>query len=191
MNLQKKLIMNKLFYIVLFTLLFIFSCSDNDEAKTRKVDYDPAVMPDQIGRDVKVIFADSSITKAVLYAGVAKIYNKRKETILDSNVRVEFFEENIHTSTLTCKEAKIDDKTKNMLAKKDVVVVSLEENRKLETSILSWDESTRRIYSTEYVKITTENEIIEGYGFESDPDLTDYRLHKVSGIQNIEGRKNE
>jgi LPS export ABC transporter protein LptC len=92
---------------------------------------------------------------------------------------------------LTSKKAKIDDRTKNMLASDSVVVISLESARKLETEILEWNELEQRIYSTEFVKITTENEIIKGYGFESDPNLTDYKLHKVSGIQNISGVDNE
>jgi LPS export ABC transporter protein LptC len=183
--------MNKLFYfLTLIFLIFLFSCS-GDENTTRKVDFNPDVMPDQNGIDIKVVFTDSTQKKAVLYAGLAEIYNKRKETLLDSNVRVEFYKNNIHVSTLTSKKAKIDDRTKNMLASDSVVVISLESARKLETEILEWNELEQRIYSTEFVKITTENEIIKGYGFESDPNLTDYKLHKVSGIQNISGVDNE
>jgi hypothetical protein len=71
--------MNKLFYfLTLIFLIFLFSCS-GDENTTRKVDFNPDVMPDQNGIDIKVVFTDSTQKKAVLYAGLAEIYNKRKE----------------------------------------------------------------------------------------------------------------
>ncbi len=184
--------MNKFYYYITpLIILFVFSCGGNDDSGARKVDYNPEVMPDQTGRDVKVVFADSSVIKAVLYAGIAEIYNKRKETLLDSNVKVEFYKNGNNVSTLTSKKAKIDDRTKNMLAMGDVVVVSHEAPRTLKTEVLEWDEVKQRIYSTEFVEITTEREIIKGYGFESDPNLTDYKLHKVSGIQNISRGNNE
>lgn len=184
--------MHKLIYnISILSFILFISCGGAENSNSRKVDYNPDVMPDQTGKDVKVVFADSSVTKAILYAGIAEIYNKRKETLLDSNVKVEFYKNGIHASTLTSNKARIDDRTKNMLASGNVVVVSHEAPRTLITEVLEWDELKQRIYSTEFVKITTENEIIKGYGFESDPNLTDYKLHKVSGIQNISRGNNE
>lgn len=174
------------------SIIFLFvSCGDDEPFVRKTIDYDPSVMPDQISRDVKVMFADSSVTKAILYAGVAKIYNQRKETLLDSGVKVNFYKKNEPVSILTAREALIDDRTKNMIAKKNVVVKSIKDNRKLETEILEWNDKRKKLYSTEYVKITTEKEIIEGYGFESDPNLTDYKLQKVSGIQQLKGNKDE
>lgn len=160
---------------------------------SRTIDYDPETEPDQVSYDVEVAFIDSSFTKAILYAGRARIYEKRAETLLDSGVKTLFFKKYRaeEVSILTAKKAKIDDRTMNMIAREDVVVVGKEKDMRLETEILEWKNKERKLYSTEYVEITTEKEIIRGYGFESDPNLTNYKIFKVSGIQNISEEQNE
>lgn len=142
------------------------------------------VPPDQVSWNVEVIFADSAFTKAVLYANRARVYEKEKETLLDGDLLVDFYSKrtNKKSSKLTADSARIDDNTKNMLARGNVVVISDSTGTKLETDVLEWIEREQKLYSTEYVKITTPNEIIEGYGFESDPKLENYTIHKVSGV---------
>lgn len=70
-----------------------------------------------------------------------------------------------------------------MLAQGNVIVVAESKGRRLETQLLEWDNLRQKIYSTEYVTITTPTEIINGYGFESDPNLNEYKINRVSGIQ--------
>ncbi len=142
-------------------------------------------MPDQISWDFEAIFVDSSFTKAILNAKRARIYNMRRETLLDSGLRVEFMSKTSgkRVSLLTADSARIDDETKNMLAKGNVFVVSDSSHTTLETSLLEWDQKTQKLYSTEYVKIVSPNEVITGIGFESDPNLNNYKIKKVSGVQ--------
>ncbi len=142
-------------------------------------------LPDQISWDFEAIFVDSSFTKAILNARRARIYNDRKETLLDSGLRVEFMSKasGKRVSLLTADSARIDDNTKNMLARGNVYVISDSSNTTLETSLLEWDQKAQKLYSTEYVKIVSPNEVITGIGFESDPNLNNYKIKKVSGEQ--------
>lgn len=182
--------MIKIIPVVIF--LFMLSCSEENKV-SKTIEYDPATQPDQISYDVVVDFIDSSFTKAILYAGRARIFERRSETLLDSSVEVHFFKKETgkKASVLTSRKARIDDRTMNMIAEEDVVVVGKEREIRLETEILEWNNSTRKLYSTEFVEITTEDEIIRGYGFESDPNLTNYKIFKVSGIQKINEARNE
>jgi LPS export ABC transporter protein LptC len=63
---------------------------------------------------------------------------------------------------------------------RDSVVVINEGNDKLETEILYWDEKKDLIYSDRFVKITNEDQIVMGTGFESDPRLNKRKIKKVS-----------
>ena len=166
----------------------MFACSKQDgKVPASDISLKDEIRPDQISYATEVAFVDSSFTKAILEAGRARVFNKEQETLLDSSVKVTFFDRDNPNkiSILTCDSARIDDKTKNMIAKGNVVVISDSQNMKLETSLLEWKNDKQRLYSTEFVKITTEHEILKGYGFESDPDLKDYKIFKVSGSQNI------
>ncbi|MCO5251392.1 MAG: LPS export ABC transporter periplasmic protein LptC [Candidatus Kapabacteria bacterium] len=179
-------------YILIFAFLNVAllcsSCDIDFEGKQEEVDKSKAAIihdkPDQIAYDIEVLFVDSSFTKAILKARKARIYNERYETFLDSGMQVTFFERNsAEFSILTADSARIDDRTKNMLAQGNVIVVAESKGRRLETELLEWDNLRQKIYSTEFVTITTPTEIIKGYGFESDPNLNEYVINRVSGIQ--------
>ena len=51
----------------------------------------------------------------------------------------------------------------------------------LNTEHLIWEEKTEKIHTDEFVKITTEDEVIFGHGFESNQDFSKYRIKKIKG----------
>lgn len=178
--------MKNLLFICFAFVFLLLACSE--EKKIPKYDSkfikEAEEQPDQISYDFEAIFVDSSFTKAKLSAINARIYNRRKETWLDSNVRVQFFSQNsANSSILTCDTVRIDDLTKNMLARGRVLVVSDSTGTTLQTSVLQWDDKQKKLFSTEFVIINSPFEKIEGYGFESDQYLDNYIIYKVTGVQ--------
>ncbi len=61
----------------------------------------------------------------------------------------------------------------------------------INTEQMFWDSKNGKIYSDEFIKITTETQIITGYGFESDEKLENYTIKNVSGILEIEENKEQ
>lgn len=177
--------MQKRLSIIVF-FLFLIACSSKEDQR-RSISTDKLGDADQVSRNIKVYFVDSSYTKAVLDGAIARIYNSRNETVIDSGLRVNFLdkEDGSSVSVLTADSATIDDITKNMIAEGNVVVISDSSKTKLTTSRLEWLDKRKKLFSSKYVEIESPNEIIKGYGFESDPDLTNYVILKVSGIQRI------
>ncbi len=177
----------KIIFSTIAAIILLFSSCENNEYVPGKAADSLAQedMPDQVSWDITVYFYDSSFTAAKLQARRARIFQDRQETLLDSGLQVDFYSRKSggRGSVLTANNARIDDQTGNMLARGDVVVISDSNNTKLETSVLEWNDKTQKLYSTEFVKITSPNEIITGYGFESDQNLTNYTIHKVSGYQ--------
>jgi lipopolysaccharide export system protein LptC len=51
----------------------------------------------------------------------------------------------------------------------------------LETEHLIWNQETEKVYTEEFVKITTKDEVIFGKGLESNQDFTKYVIKKISG----------
>jgi LPS export ABC transporter protein LptC len=173
---------------VVFTFIFICSCAEKKQAqKNKNSQTTPStkLLPDQISYDVVVKFVDSSFTKAVLKANRARVYQDRFETILDSGVQVEFMSRTSYRrmSLLTADSVRIDDRTKNMLAGGNVHVYSDSTHTTLETTLLEWNNKTQKLYSTEFVKIKSPMERIQGTGFESDQYLNNYTIFRPSGEQ--------
>lgn len=172
------------FLILLGCCLVCISCGDRPPMA--KVSDDPFVSaPSQMATNIVVTFSDSSHVKARLYASVGRIFDQEQKTTMSGPVTVDFFDrDNLHpVARLTSDSCVVDDRTKNMVAIGNVRVVSLRRNLTLTTGELSWIHATQRIRSDDAVMIETPNERINGIGFESNQDLTEYRLARVRGVQ--------
>ena len=55
-------------------------------------------------------------------------------------------------------------------------------NEKFLTQQLFWDQRTHKLYSDSFIHIERTDRVLEGYGFESNEQLTRYTIKKVSGI---------
>lgn len=140
-----------------------------------------ATLPSQESWNTTVTFTDSGIVKAILKAGHIAAFEASKQTQLDSGVHVDFFDEHgVHSSVLTSRTGKVDENTNNLEAIGNVVVVS-DSGVVVETEKLFWDNQRQLIHSDEFVKITSPKENLQGHGFESDQNLKNYKIFKVTG----------
>ena len=51
---------------------------------------------------------------------------------------------------------------------------------------LIWDQNKKKIFSDKFVKVTTEDEIMFGNGFESNEDFSEYKVKKLTGQLKID-----
>ena len=89
------------------------------------------------------------------------------------------------SSKLTAKYAISFEKKDVMVARNDVVVIN-SEGEKLNTEELSWSKQHHRIFTEEFVTITTEDEVIYGHGLDANEDFSRYTIKKISGIIEVE-----
>lgn len=174
-----------LIIILVFINLFYSGCENKDSKETLfdSTFTNSADSPDQIFRHFEVFFYDSSSKKARLTANSAKMYFKSKRTLVDTNVYCEFYDikTNKISTVLQSDSAIVEDDTKNMYAYGNVKVSSDSSKTKLTSQELKWDNQKQILISNKYVKIDSPYEIIEGYGFESNLNLTNYKIFRVSG----------
>lgn len=169
---------------LLSALLFGVIACESDQTQTIKTDsLSVDTEADQTAWEFEVDFVDSSAKKATLVGKIARIYEDRRETWISGGLTVDFFSEETgeKVSDLRADSAKIDDATNDILAYGDVVVVDDSSNTTLYTDLLMWKNFDRKLYSTEFVRIVTPTEVVEGIGFESDINLENYKIFKVSG----------
>ncbi len=184
-NTFKNIVKNTLLVTLVTINVFYVGC-DNKEEQTTLFDStftNSADSPDQIFRHFEVFFYDSSSKKARLTAKSAKMFFKSKRTLVDTNVYCEFYDTKTNkiSTILQSDSAIIEDDTKNMYAYGNVKVSSDSSKTKLTSQELKWDNQKQILISNKYVKIDSPYEIIEGYGFESNLNLTNYKIYRVSG----------
>jgi LPS export ABC transporter protein LptC len=162
--------------------LFIYGCTREKVEPTVNIQLTAEEIPDQESWNSTIFFTDSGRTRAILIAGHLRVFSKNKETLLDSNIRIEFYNnKEIHTTTLTAKRGRVDEKTNNLYAIDSVVAVN-DSGIVITSDEMMWRNKDRKIVSDKYVTIVSPNEIIEGYGFESDQNLRNYIIYNITYI---------
>lgn len=161
-------------------LLWLAGCAEKIKPSVLP-SIDSKSLPQQESWNSTIVLSDSGTLRAVIDAGYIQKYDMPRETLLREGVRVYFYGDSAkHTSTLTSDEGKVDELTNNLEATGNVIVLS-DDSTRLRTQKLFWDHATQRIHTPEYVFITSPREEVQGKGFESDQQLRNYRIFRVTG----------
>ncbi len=170
------------FLTILLLLLFLAGCDDEKVKPSINTSLNVEELPAQESWNSKVFFTDSGKTQAVLHSGHIRIFSGTQETLLDSNVKVEFYNDlEKVTTVLTSKRGRVDDITQNLYAIDSVVAVN-DSGVTLITPELMWRNEDKKIISSKYVTILTQQEKIQGYGFESDQSLNNYVIYNITYV---------
>lgn len=135
------------------------------------------LLPIETAVDLQIIYSDSANIKAIIFAPIFERYvGTEIYTEMNKGVNVKFYDEagNI-ISTLTSNYAIHKTEEKIMEVRKEVEVVNVK-GEKLKTEYLQWNEQTGRIFTNEFVTITTAGNTIMGNGLESDQEFTNYTI---------------
>ncbi|HNY43543.1 MAG: LPS export ABC transporter periplasmic protein LptC [Bacteroidota bacterium] len=133
---------------------------------------------------LETVYSDSGIIKLKIYAPKLVRYEKREIPcdIYEKGLFVEFYNRSMLVSgTLRCNYAKYSIKEELWEAKSNVEINNSDNNEKINTEQLFWDMKAERIYSDKFVRITTEDEILYGEGFESNQEFTNWKIIKPTG----------
>lgn len=171
--------------VVVMLLLFsvtLFSC--NQEVKeVVEVSSDPEKSYTMKATQVNTLISDSGITRYRVKAKEWLVFGNAKEphSYFPEGIYVEKFDTTFHT------EASIKADTAYYFDKKglwrligNVEVESLQGER-FNTSELFWDQKAEKVYSDKYIRIQQKEQIITGVGFESNQNMTRYRIFNSQG----------
>ncbi|MBC8214739.1 MAG: LPS export ABC transporter periplasmic protein LptC [Candidatus Marinimicrobia bacterium] len=109
--------------------------------------------------------------------------NNNEDALLSGNVVADFFDDDgNHTSLMLSDSAMINEGANNFEAFSNVVVIS-DSGLTLRTEKLFWDNRYKLITSKDSVLFTTESkDTLQGIGFESDMDLSNWKILKPTGV---------
>lgn len=174
--------MIKRLYLFITSLTFLLVACTTDTEKVTLL-AEPSQLPAETGKNILITYSDSGYTRAKVFAPYLERFatETRNETLMKQGITIYFYDKDMKVdSYLKSKWATRYDKDKKMIARNDVVMV----NRKgdtLNTEELIWDETTQKIYSDKFIRITTPEEIIMGEGFESNTAFTKYKIFSIRG----------
>ena len=173
-------------YLLIF-LPMVFNSCENDLAKVKSLTAGEK-FPTEVVKDAVVLYSDSAILRVRLTAPKMEHYHEEEEPYVEltEGINLVFYNElGEVTSHLTADYAINYVQFGRLEAKGNVVLIN-EIGEKLNTEHLIWKQREERIYSEEFVKITTAEEIIWGNGFESNQSFTNFKIKDIRGTIMVE-----
>ena len=145
-------------------------------------------IPDQEARDFALTESSEGKKSWTLRASYAAMYNDRN--LVDAQtVRIEFFNDKGETySTLTADQGLVHQQTNDLEARGHVHIVTTT-GVTLETDSLRWLNTTGKIVSDAFVRVTRKHDVVTGWGFESDANLDHFHLSREvrAEVREVEG----
>ena len=170
--------------ITIATIFFV-GCENDIDIVNSVTSVNKKKQPNELSRNVAFFYSDSARVRSKLksplvehYMGVKPYYEMNK------GLEVIFFD-SIHKeqSKLSANYGIFydnDNKMNIMEAKGNVIVIN-NKKEKLNTEHLTWNSLTKKIYTKEFVKITTKDEVIWVMGLEAEEDFSEYEIKDVKG----------
>jgi LPS export ABC transporter protein LptC len=169
--------------------LSIFSC-DNDIKKVNALTTLDSIPDISIDKILVKQSESGSITLELTAPKLNSYQGRNPYTEFPNGLRIIFFDSLMRPkSELTAKYGISWDNKKTMEAKGDVVVKNFAKHAQLNTEHLTWDENKRKMYSDQFVKITTPEKIVTGKSMESDEVFDNWVVRNVSGTFYVDEHK--
>lgn len=170
------------FAVVVMLLLFMASCGKENK-EVVEVTFNPENTYTLRTTDVSSLISDSGITRYRMNAKEWLVFGKAKEpySYFPQGVYVEKFD------SLFNVEASVKADTAYYWDKKGLyklighVSILSQEGKKLDTSILYFDQKEDQIYTDEYFELEEGDKIITGIGFKSNQNMTKYKIFNSQG----------
>ncbi len=168
--------------VVMLLLLLTIACS-SEKKEIVDVAFDPEKTYTMKATEVNSLVSDSGLTRYRLNAKEWLVFDKAKEPYwyFPEGIYVEKFD------TLFQAEASIKADTAFYYSKQELwrlvgnVKVESLQGEKFDTSELFWNQKEGKVYSDKYIKIEQEDKVITGVGFESNQEMTQYKIFNSKG----------
>lgn len=182
--------LNGLVSFGLLIALVVSGCgrgNPNGEIEGPELPTEPS--PDQESFNVELYESNSGVVRYRIQAAYMATFESNDSTyvlltggdLANRQVLAELFDEETGTSTtINAGEIKYFESDHRFEAR-DSVEVETSEGRFLSTEFLIWQEDARRVRAPGFVRIRSDSEDIQGYGFDSDEQLDRFTLKRVTG----------
>ncbi|MFW5850661.1 MAG: LPS export ABC transporter periplasmic protein LptC [Bacteroidota bacterium] len=172
--------------IIVVSIMMLFSCKN--EMKNIIKMSEIQKMPELSGSEVYLSQTEFGKTTLSVYTPQVLKYSQENSpyssprTLFPQGIRVVHFSTFPDTLTMIRADHAILYDNEEKWEAKNNVVAKNEKGEVLRTEYLIWNQKKGKIFSDKQVQITTEDDIIEGTGFEADDNFENWEILNVTGI---------
>lgn len=175
---------------VFLASLTVTSCRDEKKLLLAG-EIDPERFPTMRTTDVSTLISDSGITRYRIKAPLWLVFGEAKQPQwrFPEGLHLEKFDDFFRRDATVDADSAVYFTNPQIWRLDGYVDIANMQGEKFLTTQLFWDQKQHKIYSDSFIHIEKSDRIIEGYGFESNERMTDYRVRNVSGIFPVEDFK--
>ena len=158
------------------------SCKEDARIDTATVS--AGDVPTMMTRDVETLISDSGVTRYRINTPVWYMYDEVQEPYwkFPEGLKLVKFDNFFRTEATVDADSATYFKNKQVWRLDGNVNISNVMNEKFLTQQLYWDQRGHKLYSDSFIHIERTDRVLEGYGFESNEQMTRYTIKRVSGI---------
>lgn len=169
--------------LALLIVFILSSCFRNTAKEIHEVEEEQE-RASFIVQDLHTTITDSGYVKYDFETPELEQYDNVEDPYIDFPVGLKFKMYSEHGQTLKttvrCNNARFF-KDRNLWELNNDVEAVTQKGEILNTEQLFWDTKNHNIYSEKFVKISTQSQLITGYGFESDEKMSKYEIKRPGG----------
>lgn len=164
--------------VTIAAAMVVASCAEEKKEIVAAVT-DHETTPTMKTSDVSTFISDSGYTRYHITAPLWVMYEEAKDPHWEfpEGLLLEQYDDNFkREAVVRCSTATFYSQRKLWKLDGKVMMVNVERDSFL-TEQIFWDQQKRRVYSDSFIHVVKSDRVIEGYGFDSNENLTDYIVH--------------
>ncbi len=142
----------------------------------------------EIAREVEVVYSEMGQIKARIIAPMLIRGTKDNDDFMEYPEGLTVYNYNAQMeieSKMSAKYGISHEKKEEVMVRDNVVLINIK-GEKLNSEELWWSRKSKKITSDKFVKVTTIDEEIIGYGFDANEDFSEYTVRNVKMITTID-----
>jgi LPS export ABC transporter protein LptC len=176
---KRKILYITTVFIAVVMLLFVASCQKKTEELVDII-FNPDSVPTMTTDSVITLISDSGVTRYKLITKKWQVFDGAKEPywFFPEGIYLERFDSLFNVEAVVFADTAWNYVNKQLWRLKGNVNAQNMKGEKFFSDELFWDQRQQRIYSDKYIEIQKGETELKGYGFESNQEMTEYRIFK-------------
>lgn len=166
--------------LIAIVMLFFYSACSSKDKDLVDIQFDPDIVPSMNTDSVTTLISDSGVTRYKLVAENWQVFDKAKEPYwyFPEGIYLERFDSLFQVEAKILADSAWNYTNKQLWRLKGHVDIRNMEGEMFMSYELYWDQKNQKVYSDKYIEIKREETELKGYGFESNQEMTDYRIFR-------------
>lgn len=165
--------------VTVVMLFFHIACGGTD-TETVDIEFDPETTPSMITDSVTTLISDSGITRYKLVADIWEVFDKAEDPFwyFPEGIYLERFDSLFQVEAKILADSAWNYTDRKLWRLKGNVDIRNLEGEMFLSDELFWDQQNKTVYSDKYIQIKRGDTELKGYGFESNQEMTEYRIFR-------------